>query len=209
MRRVAPKLRRRQVPHVRCGAVQNPSVFDVVRSLFEQKGGSMYLGEPVTQEEHALQCAWLAEQEGAEAALVVAALLHDIGHLLCALEMDTSTPEVDAKHETRGQEWLAGFFGLEVTEPVRMHVDAKRYLCAFDLNYTKSLSDASRHSLMLQGGPMTEEEAWAFASTRFSNAALRLRRWDDQAKIPGLVTPELAHYASAIETLIAGPGRQR
>src|SRR5215470_11203255 len=136
--------------------VERLTVTAAITDLFECHGGSMYLGEPVTQEEHALQCAWLAEQEGAEAALVVAALLHDIGHLLGAHDIDTSAPEVDAKHEAQGQEWLAGYFGPEVTEPVRLHVDAKRYLCAMDSNYTKSLSDASRHSLMRQGGPMTK-----------------------------------------------------
>src|SRR5262245_45911045 len=205
MRRVAPKLRRRQVPHVRCGAVQNPSVFDVVRSLFEQKGGSMYLGEPVTQEQHALQCAWLAEQDRADAPLVVAALLHDIGHLLSGVEEDIASPEDDAKHEARGHDWLTRFFGPEVTEPVRLHVDAKRYLCAVDPGYTESLSEASRHSLMLQGGPMTHDQTTAFASGPHADAAIRLRRWDDRAKAPGLTTPDLVYYASRIEALaIAG-----
>src|SRR5262245_2923398 len=154
----------------------------------------MYLGEPVTQLEHALQCAWLAEREGAEDPLVVAALVHDIGHLLCGFDEDTISPEEDGKHEARGQEWLTLFFGLEVSEPVRLHVEAKRFLCSMDPDYQASLSNASRRSLALQGGTMTDEEVAKFKSELYADAAIRLRRWDDQAKVPGLTTPKLAHY---------------
>lgn len=186
--------------------MEHPSVFAAVKDLFERHGGSMYLGEPVTQEEHALQCALLAEQEGGDASLVVAALLHDVGHLLCVLAEDESRPEDDAKHETLGREWLARFFGPDVTEPVRLHVEAKRYLCARDPAYRRSLSDASRHSLMLQGGGMTRHELAAFASGPYAEAAVRLRRWDDRAKVPGRATPALLHYAMTIEALAAGRG---
>jgi len=184
--------------------VENLPVLDVVKILFEQHGGAMYLGEPVTQEQHALQSAWLAEQDEADAPLVVAALLHDIGHLLSGLEEDVANLQEDAKHEARGHEWLTRFFGPEVTEPVRLHVDAKRYLCAMDPGYAKSLSDASRHSLMLQGGPMTHEQTTAFASGPHADAAICLRRWDDRAKVPGLKTPGLVYYASRIEALATG-----
>ena len=139
----------------------------------------MYFGEPVTQKEHALQCGWLAEREGAAAALVVAALLHDVGHLLSSESEDAADRGIDQLHQDAGQRWLSQFFGPDVTEPVRLHVDAKRYLCATDPDYYAALSEASRQSLRLQGGPLRSSDLSAFAEQPFAMDAVRLRRWDD------------------------------
>jgi phosphonate degradation associated HDIG domain protein len=185
-----------------------PSIVDTVVDLFERHGGSSYFGEPVTQKEHALQCAWLAEREGADDSLVIAALFHDVGHLLHGLPEGVAESGFDARHEAAGEEWLARFFGPEVTEPVRLHVDAKRFLCAADPAYVASLSDASRQSLALQGGPLAGEAITLFVEAPYANDAVRLRRWDDRAKTPGLPTPDLMYYASRLVRLAASWERE-
>ena len=167
--------------------------------IFEAKGGDAYFGEPVSQLEHALQAAHYAERENAPPWLVVAALLHDIGHLLHDLPEHIADLGIDSRHEDLGHFWLAQYFGPEITAPVRMHVDAKRYLCATDPEYLKLLSPASVQSLQLQGGPFTEEEARAFEQKPFAREAVRLRRWDDLAKVPGMLVPDLEHYRAMIE----------
>jgi phosphonate degradation associated HDIG domain protein len=178
-----------------------------IASLFERRGQEMYGGEPVTQTEHALQAAWQAEQSGADSPLVAAALLHDVGHLLHDLGDDCAEEGVDDRHEALGAEWLTKHFAPAVVEPVRLHVAAKRYLCAVDAEYNARLSDASRLSLQLQGGPFTETQAKKFEQHPFFTAALRLRNWDEQAKIPGLSTPALAHYLDYVRrALVPQPG---
>lgn len=168
-------------------------VAEVVR-LFAERGREAYLGEAVSQTEHALQTAWAAEQAGAEAALIVAALLHDVGHLLHDLPEDAALGGLDDCHEERGRLWLEGRFGPEVSEPVRLHVAAKRYLCVAEPGYFGRLSAASVLSLDLQGGPMTTEETEAFRCGPFAAAAVALRRWDESAKVIGLGTPPLEHF---------------
>ena len=121
----------------------------------------------MSQAEHALQAAELAEREGAPDALVVAALLHDVGHLLDGQDEDLADRGVDGRHEEAGCAWLAAHFGPEVIEPIRLHVAAKRYLCAVDPAYLDGLSPASRLSLSLQGGPMDAEERARFESNPF------------------------------------------
>jgi len=149
--------------------------------------------------EHALQTAYFAQQANAPESLVVAALLHDIGHLLAPVPDDIADWTADAQHEAIGARWLAQHFHPEICEPVRLHVAAKRYLCATDAQYSAKLSPASVHTLKLQGGPMSAPEVARFESERYFTAAVQVRRWDDQGKVAGLKTPQLAAYA-----LIAG-----
>jgi phosphonate degradation associated HDIG domain protein len=174
------------------------SVVDTIVDLFRTAGRSAYFGEPVSQEEHALQCAHLAERHGAADALVVAALLHDVGHLLHEQGEDIAERGTDAQHEQVGYDWLMERFGPTVAEPVRLHVAAKRFLCATDAKYFGQLSPASRISLALQGGSMTPAEAAKFSAHPAHLAAVNLRRWDDEAKVPGLAVPELNHYRGRI-----------
>lgn len=178
------------------------NIVDRILELFEARGDAAYFGEPVSQTQHALQAAHFAEEEGAQDALVTAALVHDIGHLVHGYGEQIADQGVDARHEEAGSIWLADHFGLDVTEPVRLHVAAKRYLCAVGPAYLGLLSPASLQSLELQGGPLSAEEARAFEEYPFSREAAALRRWDDRAKVPGLVVPALDHYRSRLEAAI-------
>jgi phosphonate degradation associated HDIG domain protein len=176
----------------------NDLITDQIRHLFQTCGDSLYGGEGVTQLEHALQAAMLAEAEGADVQLIVAALLHDIGHLLHDLPDDAPDQGVDDVHEVLANNWLRRHFGPEITEPVRMHVDAKRYLCAVKPGYQASLSPASLQSLKLQGGALCDQEAREFERNRFFEDGICLRRWDDLAKVTGLDTPSLDHFLAYI-----------
>ena len=176
-------------------------VTDQIFRTFEERGDEAYFGEPVSQKEHALQAAYLAEQEGAPPALVVAALLHDIGHLVHGMGEDIADRGIDARHEDAGEAWLARHFPIEVTEPVKLHVAAKRYLCRVDASYLAQLSPASVQSLALQGGPFDDDGARQFEAHRYYREAVWLRRWDDRAKVQGLAVPDLRHYRSALESL--------
>ncbi|HXJ94671.1 MAG TPA: HD domain-containing protein [Terriglobia bacterium] len=175
------------------------SMIDEILKLFATRGDEAYFGEPVSQKEHALQAAYQAEQEGAPASLVVAALLHDVGHLVHQLPEDIADQGLDGRHESAGEAWLARHFPPEVTEPVKLHVAAKRYLCKTDSEYLAQLSPASVQSLALQGGPFSDAEVREFEQHRYFREAVRLRRWDDRAKIPGLNVPGLEHYRPALE----------
>jgi [1-hydroxy-2-(trimethylamino)ethyl]phosphonate dioxygenase len=169
-------------------------IVEEILDLFAKKGAAAYHGEDVSQEEHALQAAELAEREGAPDALVVSALLHDVGHLLDGQDEDLAVRGVDGRHEEAGYAWLSRHFGPEVTEPVRLHVAAKRYLCAVDPSYLDGLSRASRLSLKVQGGPMDAAEVAEFEGNAYYRDAVRLRHWDDTAKVPGLAVPGPSHY---------------
>lgn len=159
-----------------------------------QFGHSQYGGEAVTQLEHALQTALLAEQHNASPSLISAALLHDIGHLCHDLPNDAPERGVDDCHEDLGHDFLKTLFPIEVIEPVRLHVAAKRYLCAVSSSYLEQLSEPSRLSLQLQGGTMSREEIQAFEANPFADSAVQLRQWDDLAKDPTLKTPPLNHF---------------
>ncbi len=179
--------------------IETESSADKIAMLFEQRGMSQYGGEAVSQLEHALQAATLAETENAPAELIVAALLHDVGHLLHDLPADAPDQGVDDHHENSGQHFLRQNFPAAVVEPVRMHVDAKRYLCTAEPGYLEQLSEPSKLSLQLQGGPMSAEECQQFESNEFYKESLRLRRWDDLAKIPELATPTLKHFMQYVQ----------
>jgi [1-hydroxy-2-(trimethylamino)ethyl]phosphonate dioxygenase len=177
-------------------------MIDNILSLFAERGQGLYFGEAVTETEHALQCAHLAEASGADDALIAAALLHDVGHLLHGLPEDIAVHGIDGRHEHAGAAWLERWFGPAVVEPVRLHVAAKRYLCAVEPPYLAALSAASQASLQLQGGPMNAAELHAFEQHPWSRSATRVRRWDDAAKVPGLAVPGLAHYRSRLASVL-------
>jgi phosphonate degradation associated HDIG domain protein len=155
-----------------------------VLEFLERRGHSLYGGEAVTQLQHGLQAASLARKEGASSALIAASLLHDIGHLLHDLPDDAPDAGVDDVHEALGADFLDAHFTVDVVEPVRLHVAAKRYLCATDADYFKKLSGPSIQSLALQGGPMAPEEVVAFEKNPYFRDAVRLRLWDEAAKDP-------------------------
>jgi phosphonate degradation associated HDIG domain protein len=178
------------------------NVIDHLFTLFREKGNGAYFGEAVTETEHALQCAHLAEQSGAAPALIAAALLHDVGHLLHGLPEDVAERGIDGRHEEGGAAWLKRSFGPAVVDPVRLHVAAKRYLCAVEPDYHAGLSEASQRNLRLQGGPMSAEEVCRFEQERWFRSAVAVRRWDDAAKVPGLVVPGLDHYRPCLEAAV-------
>ena len=177
------------------------SVTDEILAIFDGRGAGAYFGECVSMTEHALQAAYFAQADAAQPSLIVAALLHDIGHLLEELPEDIADWTVDAHHERIGSRWLAKRFLPHVYEPVRLHVPAKRYLCATDPAYFAKLSPASVVTLKLQGGPMSPPEVSQFEKERFHREAVRVRRWDDQGKVAGLETAALADYRESIEAL--------
>ena len=169
---------------------------ETIAELFAGPGARDYLGEAVTIGEHMRQAGALAEAARAAAPLVAAALLHDVGHLRA---------ETDARHGPAGAQWLGQWFGPAVTEPVRLHVAAKRYLCATAPGYLGLLSAESVRTLALQGGPMTPEQAAAFAALPFAHDAVAARRWDDEAKDPSVTPPEFGHF-EALLTALLEPG---
>ena len=171
------------------------AVIDEINHLFLTKGARQYGDESVSQLAHALQCATLAEQHGASPALIAAALLHDIGHLLDGGDENLARQGIDARHETIGEEFLSAHFGEAVSRPVAMHVDAKRYLCAVDDGYWDTLSPASKRSLELQGGIFSADQAAAFGDQPYAQDAANLRRWDDLAKDPAKETLGTDHFA--------------
>ena len=165
-----------------------------IEALFDQRGGEQYTGEAVTQLEHALQCAQLAEQDDASDEMVTAALLHDLGHLVHDLGDTPTLRGVDDVHQYRALPFLRGTFGPGVLDAIRLHVDAKRYLCAMREGYYEALSQDSKRSLGLQGGVFDASQAEAFIARPGAAAAVQLRLWDDAAKLPGAPTPTLAHF---------------
>lgn len=169
-----------------------------ITALFQTRGAAQYGGEAINQLQHALQCAHLAERSGASPELVAAALLHDLGHLLVQQE-PAKEAGVDDLHQFLALPFLRGVFPDAVLEPIRMHVDAKRYLCRVDSQYQASLSPASQRSLALQGGAFSGEEAAAFMAQAFAADAVALRRWDDQAKDPAAAVPDWAHYLGVLK----------
>lgn len=177
----------------------NDITVESLLALLQAKGARRYGLHDVSQLQHALQAALQAEQEGCDSALVTAALLHDVGHMVHGLGENPAAQGVDDQHEAVGHAYLARCFGPEVTEPVRLHVAAKRYLCATESDYFGKLSADSVLSLSLQGGPMSAEETAAFAAQPHAQAAVRLRRFDEAAKVKDLTTPPAEHFRRHLE----------
>jgi phosphonate degradation associated HDIG domain protein len=175
------------------------NIADEVFALFDTRGSGAYFGEAVSMTEHALQAAHFAQLDGAPAWLELAALLHDVGHLVEDVPDDIADWVSDAHHENIGGRWLAPRFGAEIAAVVQLHVPAKRYLCATDAGYFAKLSPASVHTLALQGGPMSALEVSAFELQPQHREAVQVRRWDDRGKVAGLRTHSLAHYRDLIE----------
>ena len=179
-----------------------------VTELFRRGENLAYGTGQVSMCAHMLQTAKLAEKDDAPTALIVAALLHDIGHFGTDYPLDFEDArhaamlaiELDHCHEEVGAKILEPYYGPEVTEPVRLHVPAKRYLCCLDADYYNGLSETTRHTLRLQGGPMTLAESKAFAAQPFAEDAARLRRWDDLAMIAECEVPSFEHYRDLLRS---------
>lgn len=182
--------------------MKDNDLFSEISAIYSVRGAVAYFGEAVTTLEHSLQAAYFAHESKAPNALIVAALLHDIGHLIDSSSADIAEWTTDARHEVSGSGWLAAHFGPEVSEPVRLHVRAKRYLCAADPSYPGRLSSASMHTLTLQGGPMSHAEVTVFEAETYRRDAIVLRHWDDRSKVVGMRTPEFSDYRKQIEALI-------
>jgi phosphonate degradation associated HDIG domain protein len=171
---------------------------DQVVALFERRGRLQYGAEAVSQLEHALQCATLAQTAGEGPHMVSACLLHDLGHLLRERHDDPFEHGEDDAHEYLALPFLRSLFDKAVLEPIRLHVMAKRYLCTVEPAYWDGLSPASRRSLEVQGGAFSPAEAQEFMDRPYAGEALRLRRWDDQAKVVGQATPGLAQFVDVL-----------
>ena len=182
-----------------------------IKPLFAAKGDRMYAGEPVTQLEHALQSAQLAEQSGADASLIVAALLHDLGHMVNDQGETPTLRGIDDRHEYVALPFLRDLFDDAVLQPIRLHVDAKRYLCARGhasndgvingAQYWANLSADSKRSLELQGGTFSDAEAQRFISQPHADGAVKVRVWDDLAKVANAATPSLDHFMALAERI--------
>jgi [1-hydroxy-2-(trimethylamino)ethyl]phosphonate dioxygenase len=172
-----------------------------INAAFAKRGHETY-GEGVSQLEHALQCAHFAQRDGASDAQVIAAYLHDIGHLIHEFPADIADRGIDTEHESLGSIWLSQFFAAPVTEPILLHVAAKRYLAAVEPGYFEKLSDASKLSLRLQGGPMNPSQVADFEANPFFKEAVALRRWDEEGKIVGFKGPVMADFEPLLESLV-------
>ncbi len=191
-------------------SASNETIIELLSGIFARAGSRPYPGDGVSMSEHMLQTAALAEDAGAAGHLVAAALLHDVGHFGTDFpENDRERrhaamlgAETDRRHEEVGARLLAPFFGPEVTEPIRLHVAAKRYLCAVEPGFLDKLPPQTAHTLDLQGGPMSPDEVTAFEANLGAEDAVKLRRWDEGGIVPGLATPDFAHYRPLIEGLL-------
>ncbi|MBT3557144.1 MAG: HD domain-containing protein [Rhodospirillales bacterium] len=178
------------------------TIVDVIADIFERRGADSYLGEDVTMSEHMLQAAQCAEQAGASEDMVAAALLHDIGHYTGEFPVDTLEKGMNNYHDETGAAILQKFFPALVVDCVRYHVAAKRYLCATRDDYFGRLSDASVHSLNLQGGPMDDDEVAEFEKNSNLDSIVNIRLWDDEGKVAGIETPSFADYTPLLRRVI-------
>ena len=179
------------------------NIVEKIAEVFRQRGDEIYAGEDVSQLQHATQCAKLARLDGASDELIVAALLHDVGHIVGKNALPADCREnLDDAHEDAGFEFLRDTFGDEVLSPIRLHVAAKRYLCTTDEEYLAKLSPVSLKSLADQGGIMNEQELEQFRKDPHFEAAVRLRRWDDQAKDPDEPDETIEDYLPIIQQVV-------
>ena len=175
--------------------------FNEIAELFSARIGDEYLGEDVKLVEHMLQCGDLAKEAGAPDYLVVASLLHDIGHLLVDDAVGAQDSGIDMHHDAVGARWLEERFPSTVSEPVRLHVAAKRYLVTTNHDYLSKLSHASVQTLYMQGGPLNQDEVIEFISREGAEDAVRVRLWDDLAKVRDKPTSTLLEFKSLIDSL--------
>lgn len=178
------------------------TIVDFIGSIFDRRGGEEYLGEPVTMGEHMLQAATIAEENGQPEEIIVSALLHDIGHFTSEFGTFSMDDTEDRHHEDAGAEVLERFFPSVVTDCCRHHVAAKRYLCATRPEYFQRLSEASIHSLNLQGGPMTADEVAEFEKNPNLKAIIGVRYLDDAGKRPDMKTPDFWHFAPMVQNQV-------
>ena len=178
------------------------TIVPFLAEIFEKNANGEYLGEPVTIGAHMLQCAQLAEETGASDEVVAAALLHDVGHFTHEFPVDAADQGIDSRHEEAGARVLKEWFPRIVLDCVRYHVDAKRYLCATDPDYFAKLSDASVHSLNLQGGPLNAEEVAEFETNPNVRDIVQVRIWDDEGKVPGQKTPDFTYYMPLLKRVV-------
>ncbi len=178
------------------------TIVGFLADIFDRRGGEEYLGEPVTMAQHMLQGATLAEQQGLDEDTIVAALLHDIGHFTSEFGAYHPDDTEDRHHEEAGAEVLAGFFPSVVTDCVRLHVAAKRYLCATRPEYVRRLSPASVHTLELQGGPMSADEVAEFEANPNLTQIIQVRYLDEAGKDPDMVTPDFSHFAPMVQRVV-------
>ena len=177
-------------------------IVEFLLDLFARRGAEAYMGEPVTMAQHMEQSAACAIADGASDELVVAALLHDVGHFVGDFPLESLENGIDNLHEEIGAQFLATYFPPAVTEPIRLHVPAKRYLCAVDEAYQQRLSAASVNSLMVQGGPMSEAEIEQFEANSYHRDAVQVRLYDDDGKVAGLDIRPITDYRDRLESLV-------
>ena len=182
--------------------VKRADIVALLTDIFDRRGADSYLGEEVTMSGHMLQAAQNAERAGESNAIIVAALLHDIGHYTGEFPENYIDLGLNNRHESMGAAILEKFFPEEVTQPVRWHVEAKRYLCAVEPDYFCGLSEASVKTLELQGGPMNRREIREFEKNPHLQAIIPVRRYDDAGKVPGKTTPALGHYMSIVQQVL-------
>jgi predicted HD phosphohydrolase len=178
------------------------NIVDFILDLFARRGAEEYMGESVSMAQHMEQSAACAVADGANEALVIVLLLHDIGHFVGDFPVEALENGINNCHEDAGANFLAPFFSKAVTEPIRLHVAAKKYLCAVDNEYINRLSDASIHSLNVQGGPMTAAEVKAFESNPYHLVAVKARHYDDDGKVSGLDIRPVKDYRLELESLL-------
>ena len=183
-------------------SLSRDNIVNFIGDIFKRCGDEEYLGEPVTMAEHMLQGATLAEQNGQPEIIIVSALLHDVGHFTSEFGMFSMDDTKDKYHEDAGAEVLKDYFPSVVTDCVRYHVAAKRYLCATQPSYLDRLSEASIHSLKLQGGPMNEGEVCEFEKNPNLKEIIAVRFLDEAGKQEDMKTPTFAYFAPMVQRIV-------